>query len=389
MGRRALWRGVLTAVVVRWVLPAYDEAASIEDLIDRIAEVSAREAWDYDILVIDDGSADATGEIVGRIARQGIPVRVLRNEQNRGLGFSIRRGLREASAAADAGDVIITLDADLTQDPAFAPSMVRRIEDGYDVVIASRYRAGSSASGLRWVRRILSRLASGLVTLLRPVRGVRDYSCGYRAYRAEVIQAAFERFGDDFITQRGFACMLEIAERLRDMASFTEVPFVLHYDAKRKGSAIRILPTIAQYFDVMVRVTMSGRRAVPVPVLLLAFASIALGTLGQVLLRTGAQGLAGMRAVPLVVSALGLPAVQLGLAAYVVSSLLWLAVLSRLDLSVAYPLGATGYVLVVLAASATGEPVSPLRWSGVMLIVVGVLLIGWLGAAPVVKARPR
>lgn len=371
---------------VHWVLPAYNESASIADLIDRIAQVSSAAGWSYDILVVDDGSADETGAIATQKA-ESLPVRVIRNEPNGGLGFTINRGLRETASVAAPDDVLITLDADLTQDPQYAVSMLEQIDAGYDVVIASRYRRGAAVEGLSTLRRFLSYTASGLVMLLRPIRGVRDYSCGFRAYRAQVIQEAYERYGDGFVTQRGFACMMEIAERLRDMASFTEVPFVLRYDAKRKESAIRIMPTIGAYARVIVDLANEGRKPVPASTLAVALTSVFLGAIAQALLRLGVQDLGGIQARSLLMDAIVQPEVIAGLALYTVSSVLWLGILTRMALSVAYPLGASGYALVAVLAAISGETVPPLRWLGVALIIGGVLLVGWLGTAPTVKPR--
>lgn len=251
---------------VHWAIPAYNEAASIVDLIDEIARVSQQQGWLFEIIIVDDGSSDGTGDLA-RAKSAETPVIVERNEPNQGLGRTIRRALRTAVARSSAEDLIITLDADLTQDPAYAPAMLARLDEGFDVVIASRYRKGSGVEGLSAFRVALSSIASAMVTVVRPIRGVRDYSCGFRAYRAETIRGGFERDGDDFVSEPGFACMVEIAERLRGFARFSEVPFVLHYDAKRKESAIRILPTIGAYFRVIAKVATRrftrGRRGGP------------------------------------------------------------------------------------------------------------------------------
>jgi dolichol-phosphate mannosyltransferase len=242
-----------------WVLPAYNEEASIADLIDRIGQVSHEQSWRVRVIVVDDGSADATGAIAGAKGSE-LPVTVLRNDPNMGLGRTLRRGLRHAVAHADVDDVIITLDADLTQDPGYAPAMLTRLDAGADVVIASRYRRGAAVQGLSRFRTILSYCASGFVMLIRPVPGVRDYSCGFRAYRVRTIRDGFGRDGDDFVSESGFACMVEIAQRLRGYATFAEVPFVLRYDAKRRGSAMRILPTIVAYIRVVRRIVSEERR---------------------------------------------------------------------------------------------------------------------------------
>jgi len=247
------------ARVIRFVLPAYNESASIGDLIDRIADVCGQHHLRYEVLVVDDGSADDTGAIA-RAKAPATPVTVVRNEPNGGLGFTIRRGLKLAADASGPDDVIITLDADLTQDPAYVPAMVEALDrEGADVAIASRYQRGSGVEGLSPLRHLLSYGAAAAVTLVRPIRGVRDYSCGFRAYRSSAIAWGFDTYGDDFVSESGFACMVEIAERLRGHVSFVEVPFVLHYDVKRKESAIKILPTIVAYLRV-VRNVMADRR---------------------------------------------------------------------------------------------------------------------------------
>jgi len=351
--------------------------------------VSTGAGWRWRLIVVDDGSADTTGGIARGKATEGLPVEVLRNEPNAGLGVTIRRGLRAASEVAGPDDAIITLDADLTQDPGYAPALVAKLDEGYDVAIASRYRPGSGVEGLSALRRMLSYTASAMVTLVRPIRGVRDYSCGFRAYRSSIIAHGFSVYGDDFVSERGFACMLEIAERLRGDAAFVEVPFVLRYQDKRKASEIKIGPTIGAYFRVIAKVASTRRKPVPVATLVVAFSAIAFSSTAQLLLRLGMLGSANLSVADTLAHAAVSPTVLAGLMLYAVSSALWLGVLSRMELSVAYPLGASGYIIVVLMAALSGEQVSPARWAGVFIIAIGVLLVGWLGVAPVKRVGGR
>jgi drug/metabolite transporter (DMT)-like permease len=118
-----------------------------------------------------------------------------------------------------------------------------------------------------------------------------------------------------------------------------------------------------------------------------ALLSVMLGSLGQVLLRLGARGgPAQATLAETLTRALSSPVVWAGLCAYALSSLLWLVALSRLDLSAAYPLGASGYVVVAFASLAMGEVVTPLRWMGVAVIIAGILLVS-LGGRPVTAAQ--
>lgn len=109
--------------------------------------------------------------------------------------------------------------------------------------------------------------------------------------------------------------------------------------------------------------------------LLLILGSLLFGSSGQVLMRMGMADLGGGSLIATILSGIAQPAVLLGLACYVASTLLWLVVLSRVPLSTAYPFGALNYVLIVLVALATGEHVGLLRWAGVVLIVGGILLV--------------
>ncbi|MDO8964776.1 MAG: glycosyltransferase family 2 protein [Coriobacteriia bacterium] len=234
---------------VRIVLPAYNEARSIVDLLERISEVLDGEGRRYTVLVMDDGSTDGTAALALSCAPR-IPVHVVTNEVNLGLGGNIARGLRIAAEESAPDDVIVTLDADLTQDPGYIPEMIEVYRGGADVVIASRYRPGARVLGLSYFRHLMSFGARAVCSVVLVVEGVRDYSCGYRLYSARVLEEGFERLGERFVTQRGFACMVEILGKLRHVARCEEIPFILHYDAKRQPSSMSVWKTVWAYFIV-------------------------------------------------------------------------------------------------------------------------------------------
>lgn len=235
------------------VLPVFNEADRIETLLDRIDESLDQAAMAYQVLLIDDGSYDGTTEIVNRCARR-FPIQVRRHDVNLGLGATIRDGLVEATQLASDRDILVTMDADDTHAPGVILRMSRMILEGYDVVIASRYRSGSRTVGVPLVRGFLSWAGSWIFRVLFPIRGVRDYTCGYRAYRAVVIQEALRDYGDSLLNQHGFQCMVDILLKLRHRdLIFGEVPFILRYDIKEGGTKMDVRRTAIQTLLLIVR----------------------------------------------------------------------------------------------------------------------------------------
>lgn len=226
------------------VLPAFNEEKSIPSLLERI-----KEAFDnvqnnnYLVIVVNDGSKDNTLNVVNTFEDK-LPLKVLNHPKNLGLGPTIRDGLKEASNLSSIGDIIVTMDADDTHTPGLIYRMSGLISEGHDVVIASRYRTGSRIFGLSAFRKAISYCASILFRTLMPTKGVRDFTCGYRAFRAEVIKKAFEEYGDAFVDQQGFQVTVDTLIKIRKFdLVFGEVPFVLRYDFKADASKMNVKAT--------------------------------------------------------------------------------------------------------------------------------------------------
>jgi dolichol-phosphate mannosyltransferase len=235
------------------VLPAYNEEADLPPLLDSLIEVFQDERKDFAILVVDDGSKDRTPEILANYAKTH-PVVVLTNPKNMGLAETIRNGLLEVVKRASPKDIIVTMDADNTHPAGLALQMVRKIREGCDVVVASRYRPESQVFGLSLTRIVLSRVASIICRVLFPIRGIRDYTCGYRAYRASTLQELIRKHPEDFITETGFTCILNILLNLREFdLVFAEVPLILRYDLKQGQSKMRIVKMIRDSVSLLMR----------------------------------------------------------------------------------------------------------------------------------------
>lgn len=238
------------------VLPAYNEAQSLPALLAAIDESMFEASLAYRILVLDDGSTDGTAEVAERLARDlDLPLTVERHPVNLGLGMTIRDGLIHASRLAEPNDLLITMDADNSHSPELILRMVRLAREGHDVVIASRYRPGSRVYGVPYLRRVLSYWGGWLFRLAFPIPGVRDYTCGYRAYKAHVLQAVVERHGAEFFDQEGFQAMVDILLKLRRRRDliFGEVPLVLRYDLKEGASKMNVARTIKNTLLLMLK----------------------------------------------------------------------------------------------------------------------------------------
>ena len=235
------------------VLPAYNEEGSLPALLEGIDDALFEANLVYRVVILDDGSTDGTRAVAERYAER-LPVVIERHEVNQGLGITIRDGLMKAVELADPKDIIVTMDADNSHTPELILRMVRHVREGHDVVIASRYRPGSRIRGVPLVRRALSYWGSWLFRFVFPIAGVRDYTCGYRAYRAQVLDDVIAEEGAGFFEQEGFQCMVDILLKLRLRGLiFGEVPFVLRYDLKEGASKMKVAQTTRSTLLLMAR----------------------------------------------------------------------------------------------------------------------------------------
>ncbi len=213
-------------------LPAYNEEIALPRLLDRIERLNASSAPPLTVVLYNDGSTDSTVPIA-RSRQQQMPLVILDCPINKGLGAGLRALVEYAVANANDDDVLVVMDCDDTHDPAQIGDMLRRLEEGADVVIGSRYVRGALVRGVPPLRRLTALGAAALFKLVHPLRGVWDYTCGYRAYRISVLKKAAVSYGDALIAESGFACMVELLLKLNSLdARFAEIPLQLRYDQK-------------------------------------------------------------------------------------------------------------------------------------------------------------
>jgi dolichol-phosphate mannosyltransferase len=226
------------------LLPAFNEEKSLPPLLESIRNNMQDFGAEYLVILVDDGSTDATVEAAKKVA-VSMPLSVICHPENRGLSETLKTSLLEAVSLARPEDIIVTMDSDNTHTPGLIMRMVRMLREGYDVVIASRYQKESRVVGVPLSRRLLSFGANLLFRMLFPIAGVKDYTCGYRAYRAHVLKQMFNEHGEEFINAPGFSCMVDILIKMRKCPLIIgEASLILRYDLKESASKMKVWRTI-------------------------------------------------------------------------------------------------------------------------------------------------
>ncbi|HET9532020.1 MAG TPA: glycosyltransferase [Blastocatellia bacterium] len=222
------------------LLPAYNEELALEPMMKKIESVMREMRSPYRVVVVNDGSRDGTARILKELSERYV-IDVITHKYNRGLGETARDGFEYIAEVASPNDVVVRMDCDDTHDPKYIPAMVSKLKEGYEVAIASRYAPGGGQIGVDWYRRTISRIANLLLKSIFPISGVKEYTCGFRAYRASLLQDAIDIFGNRFIDLKGmgFTGTVEKIIKCKLMgARVAEVPFVLRYDQKMSTSKV-------------------------------------------------------------------------------------------------------------------------------------------------------
>jgi dolichol-phosphate mannosyltransferase len=166
-----------TAPTISIVVPVRNEADNIAPLIDEIsAALDGR--WDYEIVYVDDGSADATAQRLATIMAQRKNVRQIRHEKSSGQSAAVRTGVRAAR-----GSIVVTLDGDGQNNPEFLPELIMAIERGEGRIgLAAGQRVGRKDTGFKkFQSRVANKVRSRVLS-----DGTRDTGCGLKAFRREV-----------------------------------------------------------------------------------------------------------------------------------------------------------------------------------------------------------
>jgi dolichyl-phosphate beta-glucosyltransferase len=179
------------------VIPAYNESARLAASLEQVLAYVRAQAWDAEVIVVNDGSRDNTAEIIREFAAKDPIVKLLDNPGNRGKGYSVRNGMLQAQ-----GRILLFSDADLSAPIEEAPKLLQALEAGADIAIGSRWlRAETQTQRQPLHRQVFGRIFN---LLLRMSLGLQfaDTQCGFKAFKRAAAQAIFplqkiERWGFD------------------------------------------------------------------------------------------------------------------------------------------------------------------------------------------------
>ena len=231
------------------VVPAFNEAAGIRGTIDALLAGLPAFVADFEIRVVDDGSADDTAAIVAEIA-SGDPRVVLQREPHRGKGGAVRAGLLSAT-----GDLRFLCDADLSMPVAELPRFLTLVPATCDIAIGSREGIGARRVGEPPHRHVLGRVFNALVRVLA-LPGIDDSQCGFKLFTADAVRRVFP-----MTTIEGWAFDVEVLAIARRMGlRIVEVPIEWHY---REQSRVSMLRDPLRMIRDLVRIRLSAPVARP------------------------------------------------------------------------------------------------------------------------------
>ena len=123
------------------LLPAYNEEKSFPPLMEKLQDTLEKIGQDFKFLICNDGSSDRTSEMLKQYSEK-LPIEVINHSINRGLGESSRDLFERSVEIGEEGDFIIRMDCDDTHEPKYIPNIIAKLQQGYDVVVASRFEKG-------------------------------------------------------------------------------------------------------------------------------------------------------------------------------------------------------------------------------------------------------
>lgn len=207
------------------VIPTYNERENIQKVVPILETVFLSiKNWDMEILVVDDSSPDKTADAVRELQKKFKNVHLLLNKQKSGLGGAYLKGMSKAFGELKA-DVVFEFDADLSHDPQRLPSFLAKIDEGYDIVIGSRYiKGGGIPDNWGFHRKFFSVVGNLVITVVFTDFRIHDWTSGYRAITKRTYEAVHDELNSEIFS--GYTFQIGFLNKaIKKGFKVTEVPF--------------------------------------------------------------------------------------------------------------------------------------------------------------------
>jgi dolichol-phosphate mannosyltransferase len=234
-----------------YVLPSYNEALNLNALLSKFKRFFRNKDINVLIVIVDDGSIDNSIEVIKTFIKKdnlkNFKIKIIKHKKNLGLGMALKTGFNYCFTKGKGEDVLVTMDTDNSHTINLSYQMAEKIFfKKQDIVIASRYQSHSKIKGLNLSRKILSFGAAILFKIFFPIKNIKDYTSGFRAFRLKKIRNAC-KLDKKFFSEKGFSASADILLKLyksKDKIKFDELPINLRYDLKKGDSKMKIFKTI-------------------------------------------------------------------------------------------------------------------------------------------------
>lgn len=228
------------------VVPAYNEEDCIQKTIERVETFLRSKPFDFEIIVVDDGSADKTAEIVENLCGGNERIRLIRNETNKGKGFAVKKGILSAC-----GDYTLFMDADFSTPIEEFDKFQRNLENGSLVVIGSRREKESDIKVPQSWYRVLMGQGFTLLSRFLVAPTIHDFTCGFKCFESSI---AKEIFGKQRLNDWSFdAEILHIAYKKE--IKITQVPVCWE---NRPNSKVRIISSVIRSLWGLLRIMINS-----------------------------------------------------------------------------------------------------------------------------------
>lgn len=242
------------------IIPVYNEEKSLKLFFNNLQE----ELKDikYSITFINDGSRDNTLNILKNEQNKfNGNMQIINVEKNKGVGNSFKLGIKNILKKYNQqNQAIVIMEGDNTNSFKYIKPMFKKINESADVVIASRYCEQGQNKGFPWLRNFLSKTGNLFLQKYLKIK-VSDFSIFFRMYRASILKMAYDKYGENLITQKNFSANFELLLKLNSLTDkLAEVPFVYDYNLKKSKSKFKILNNLFEYLVIIYKIGKEKRQ---------------------------------------------------------------------------------------------------------------------------------